>query len=58
MRLVGSTDQVIAAVEEAAREGRRLVVTVSASRTLLEMGRSEIIDLAMRELADCNIARC
>jgi len=33
-------------------QGRYLQVVVSASRSLLEMGRPEIIDLATRELAD------
>ena len=33
-------------------EGRYLQLVVSASRKLLEMSRSEVIDLAMRELAE------
>jgi zeta-carotene desaturase len=34
------------------REGRHLQVVVSASRSLVPMGRQEIIDLALRELAE------
>jgi uncharacterized protein with NAD-binding domain and iron-sulfur cluster len=33
-------------------DGRYLMLVVSASRSMLEMGRNEVIDLALKELAE------